>query len=279
MASNELNSSMDFNEKHASTAEDEIQVAINSTKAKESGKVDETTKSTAAECSGSSDGRPEESAEIEVGTADGAKPEPEYPTGIRFVLLTISLMLGVYMVALDTTIICSSHSLFPSKNQTNSEQATAIPNITTQFHSISDIGWYNSAYLLPLMSLQPTFGKIYTYLPLRSVFIFALLCFEAGSLICALSPSSSIFILGRVVAGVGAAVIFAGGMIMIQLAVPLSRTAVYLSVLSSMYGVAGMTGPPLGGVFTSSARLTWRFCFYINLRKCLISSGKVETDR
>jgi MFS family permease len=117
------------------------------------------------------------------------------------------------------------------------------------------------------MSLQPTFGKIYTYLPLRTVFTFALLCFEAGSLTCALSHSSSIFILGRVVAGVGAAAIFAGGMIMIQWAVPLTRIAVYISVLSSMYGAAALTGPPLGGVFTSSARLTWRFCFYINLRK------------
>jgi MFS family permease len=221
-----------------------------------------------AECSDSSDGRPEESPEVEEGTDDAAKHEPEYPTGTRFALLTISLMLGVYMVALDTNILCLSRSLSPSKSQTNSEQATAIPSITTQFHSISDIGWYNSAYLLPLMSLQPTFGKLYTYLPLRSVFIFGLLCFEAGSLICALSPSSSIFILGRAVAGIGAAAIFSGGMIMIQLAVPLSRIAVYMSVLSSMYGVASMTGPPLGGVFTSSARLTWRFCFYINLRQC-----------
>jgi MFS family permease len=117
------------------------------------------------------------------------------------------------------------------------------------------------------MSLQPSFGKIYTYFPIKTIFVFALLCFEAGSLICALTPSSRIFILGRVVAGVGAAAIFGGGMILIQLAVPLSRISMYLSILSSMYGVASMTGPPLGGAFTSSAKLTWRFCFYINLRE------------
>lgn len=117
------------------------------------------------------------------------------------------------------------------------------------------------------MALQPTFGKLYTYFPIKTLFLLALILFEAGSLICALSPSSSIFILGRVVSGVGAASIFGGGTCLIMLAVPVSKITVYLSVLTSMYGVAGMTGPPLGGLFTGSARLTWRFCFYVNLRK------------
>jgi MFS family permease len=98
--------------------------------------------------------------------------------------------------------------------------------------------------------------KIYTYFPLKTVFLFVLLCFEAGSLICALAPSSPNFILDRVIAGVGGTSIFGGGMILIQLAVPLSRISVYLSILSSMYGIAAMTGPPLGGVFTSIKKLT-----------------------
>ncbi|KAH9213973.1 major facilitator superfamily domain-containing protein, partial [Leptodontidium sp. 2 PMI_412] len=174
--------------------------------------------------------------------------ETEYPTGIRFAILTVSLMLMVFMVALDTTIM-----------------ATAIPAITTQFHSIADIGWYTGAYLLPVMALQPSFGKIYTFFSIKYVLLCALLLFETGSLISALSPSSSIFILGRVVSGIGAAAIFGGGMVLISLAVPIHRVALYMSIMSSMYGAAGLTGPPIGGLFTSSSRLTWRFCFYINL--------------
>ena len=65
------------------------------------------------------------------------------------------------------------------------QTATAIPAITTQFHSIPDIGWYTGAYLLPIMALQPSFGKIYTFFSIKYVLLCALLLFETGSLISA----------------------------------------------------------------------------------------------
>lgn len=68
-----------------------------------------------------------------------------YPTGIKLVLIMASLMMAVFLVALDQTII-----------------ATAIPKITDDFGSITDIGWYGSAYLLTATAFQPLYGKIYT---------------------------------------------------------------------------------------------------------------------
>jgi hypothetical protein len=67
-----------------------------------------------------------------------------YPAGLRLVLILLALCCAVFLVALDQTII-----------------ATAIPKITDQFNSISDIGWYGSSYLLTATALQPTFGKLY----------------------------------------------------------------------------------------------------------------------
>lgn len=58
-------------------------------------------------CPKSSRGSHEENEEVEQGSTDVAYPEPQYPTGVRFVVLTISLMLAIYMVALDTTILCA----------------------------------------------------------------------------------------------------------------------------------------------------------------------------
>jgi MFS family permease len=198
----------------------------------------------------------------------------EYPKGIKFVLITMSLMLAVFIMALDTSIIgrSSEHyrlKAFEVDAIAHIPPATAVPKITSSFHSIEDIGWYSSAYLLPLMSLQPTFGKLYSYYRVKPIFLGAMFTFEIGSIICATAQTSYAFIVGRVISGIGAAAIYAGGMVIITSAVPLSRLPIYLSTLSSMYALASLTGPPLGGVFTDSAKLTWRFCFWINLRMYL----------
>ena len=77
----------------------------------------------------------------------------------RMVFLTAGLMLAMFVVALDNTII-----------------STAIPDITTQFDSLLDVGWCTSllelarlfltealdgsVYILCSVALQPVFGKI-----------------------------------------------------------------------------------------------------------------------
>lgn len=47
--------------------------------------------------------------------------------------------------------------------------------------------------------------------------------------------------------------------------VPLHKRPVFTSFFGMAFGVASVLGPFIGGAFTDSGRLTWRFCFYINL--------------
>ncbi|KAK6376077.1 hypothetical protein LTS17_007328 [Exophiala oligosperma] len=176
----------------------------------------------------------------------GEDDETKYATGLPLHLLTVGLVLSTFVVALDNTII-----------------ATAIPRITTVFNSLDDVGWYGSSYLLTTTSLQPSFGKVYTYFNVKWTYMFALIIFEFGSVLCGAAVNSTMLIVGRAIAGCGAAALFSGGMTIIGYSVPLRKRPLYIGLLSSMFGIASVVGPLLGGALTD--RVTWRWCFYINL--------------
>ncbi|KAI4695566.1 hypothetical protein J4E81_005892 [Alternaria sp. BMP 2799] len=94
-------------------------------------------------------------------TADDTTPEDttpssesQYLSGPKLAILTLGLCLTTFVIALDNTII-----------------ATAIPRITTVFNSLEDVGWYGSSYLLTTTSLQPSFGKVYTYFDVKYTYL------------------------------------------------------------------------------------------------------------
>ena len=59
-------------------------------------------------------------------------------------------------------------------------------------------------------AFQLLFGKFYTFYSVKFILIGSLLVFEVGSALCGAAPNSAAFIVGRAIAGVGAAGIFAG---------------------------------------------------------------------
>src|SRR5277367_673610 len=82
------------------------------------------------------------------------------------------------------------------RGQDNTIIATAIPKITSIFNSLGDMGWYGSSYLLTTTALQPSFGRIYTYFNVKYTYVFVLLLFEVGSVLCAVAKNSTMLIIG-----------------------------------------------------------------------------------
>ncbi|KAI2465685.1 putative MFS aflatoxin efflux pump [Annulohypoxylon bovei var. microspora] len=192
----------------------------------------------------------EEEAQGVTNQANESSPDEdeqiEYPTGVRLALVLVSVFVSMFLVALDRLII-----------------STAIPAITDEFHSLPDVGWYGSSYLLTTCAFQLMFGKVYTFFPVRTTFLATIFLFEAGSAICGAAPSSVAFILGRAIQGVGSAGIFGGSIVSIVYSVPLHKRPLYLGFFGAVFGLASVIGPLVGGAFTSN--ITWRWCFYINL--------------
>lgn len=54
-----------------------------------------------------------------------------------------------------------------------------------------------------------------------------------------------------------------GAIVIMTHTVPLSKRPIFMGCFGAMFGIASVIGPLLGGAFTT--RISWRWCFYINL--------------
>ncbi|KAG0284981.1 hypothetical protein BGZ97_008002 [Linnemannia gamsii] len=184
-----------------------------------------------------------------------SKPPPT--RGIRLVFLSIGLFIGCFLASMDITII-----------------ATALPRIASEFNAQSQMSWVATSYLLAYTAFQALYGRFSDIFGRKTMYLFACIVFLAGSIGCGAASSMTMLIAFRAVQGIGGSGLFSLMLIIASdLFETLDERARFQTVVSLAFGVSGVVGPLLGGVFVEHS--TWRWCFYMNLPLGIIAFGLI----
>ncbi|GIL39667.1 MFS transporter [Roseiterribacter gracilis] len=140
----------------------------------------------------------------------------------------------------------------------------ALPTIQNAFGaSAAATSWMINAYALPLGALVLLFGAAGDRYGKRRLFVWGTILFTAASILCALAPSLSLLLAGRVLQGIGGAMLMPNSLALIGIAFDGEARGRAIGTWSAVGAIGGAIGPVLGGWLVDS--VSWRAIFFINV--------------
>ncbi|MGI8521890.1 MAG: MDR family MFS transporter [Nocardioidaceae bacterium] len=160
--------------------------------------------------------------------------------------ILLAVMLSVGLVAIDSTIL-----------------ATAVPAVVDDLGGFTSFPWLFSIYLLAQAISVPLYGKLADLYGRKPLMLLGVGLFVAGSLLCGVAWGMTALILFRLVQGLGAGAIQPIGMTILGDIYSLEERATVQGYVASVWAMAALIGPTLGGVFSDT--IGWRWIFFVNL--------------
>jgi len=176
-------------------------------------------------------------------------------TKTRYVVL--GLLIGILVAAMDNTIV-----------------ATAMPTIVSELNGFDQYAWVTSAYMIATVAGMPIFGKLSDMYGRKRFFLFGMLLFITGSILCGMADSIVELSVYRAIQGLGGGALMPIAFTIIFDIFPPEKRGKVSGLFGAVFGISSIFGPLLGAVLTDA--INWRWVFYINIPLGLLALALVS---
>ncbi|HYN30162.1 MAG TPA: MDR family MFS transporter [Dermatophilaceae bacterium] len=185
-------------------------------------------------------------------TPDVAPASSALLTHRQIVTILVGLMMGMFLAALDQTIV-----------------ATSIRTIADDLKGLDHQAWATTAYLITSTIVTPLYGKLGDIYGRKKLFTSAITIFVLGSVLCSFAESMGQLAAFRAVQGIGAGGLFSLALAIIGDIVPPRERAKYQGYFLAVFGTSSVLGPVIGGFLAGQEEILgitgWKWVFLVNV--------------
>ena len=134
---------------------------------------------------------------------------------------------------------------------------------------VAGLQWIVNGYMLMLASLVLLSGSIGDRLGRRRTYVVGVIWFAVASVVCAVAPNLEVMIAGRVLQGIGGALLTPGSLAILQTSFQHSDRGKAVGTWSGLTSVAAAVGPFVGGTLVDSGY--WQLIFLLNVPIALVT--------
>ncbi|MHB1416573.1 MAG: MDR family MFS transporter [Chloroflexota bacterium] len=164
----------------------------------------------------------------------------------RLIMVLVGIMLAMLLSAIDQTVV-----------------GTAMPRIIADLNGLEHYAWVFTGYMLASTVSLPIYGKLSDIYGRRPFYLAGMVLFMAGSALAGTSQDMTQLILYRGLQGLGAGAMMPIAQAIIGDIFPPVERGKWQGLMMSVFGLATIIGPTLGGWITDS--WGWRWVFYVNM--------------